>query len=301
MKPMLAATIKDISTLQFPLYASPKLDGIRGVVVDGVLKSRSLKPIPNAFVTKRFSLKKYNGYDGELILGSPTAKDVYRVTNGACARHIGTPDVEFYVFDNYLSPYGFGDRFSTIKNGEAIVVHEHTLVKNAVELLAFENDCLDFGYEGVILRAPQGAYKFGRSTLNEQGMMKLKRFTDSEAEIIEVYEEMENTNEKKTNELGRGARSTHKAGKVPKGRAGGLHLRESKMDFDCGTGLDDSDREFFWKHCHKDKPYTIPGSDHIYYPVDQPGILAKYKSFLIGIKDKPRHPVYLGGREKWDL
>lgn len=286
MRPMLAATIKDISTLQFPLYASPKLDGIRGVVVDGVLKSRSLKPIPNEFVTEMFSKKKYNGYDGELILGSPTAKDVYRVTNAACARHIGRPAVKFYVFDNYLSEYGFGDRFNDIEFGGPVVQHEHTLIQNAVELLAFENDCLDFGYEGVILRGPQGAYKFGRSTLREQGMMKLKRFMDSEAIILDIEEEMENTNAKKTNELGRTARSHAQAGMVPKGRAGTLCVRDlsSEVEFRVGTGLSDSDKYYFWVNRKK----LI-------------GKIIKYKSFKIGVKDKPRHPVYIGPREKFDL
>ncbi len=290
MKPMLAATVEDTTKLRYPLLASPKLDGIRGVIVDGKLRSRSLKPIPNGFVTTRFSRRSLDGLDGELILGSPVADDVYRQTNGACSRHEGQPDVKFYVFDLHCSALGFDKRLADVETlsheQPHIVVHEHTLVESAVDLLAFENDCLDFGYEGVILRALDGAYKYGRSTLKEQGMLKLKRFVDGEAEIIEVYEEMENTNVKTRNELGRGTRSSHLAGLVPKGRAGGFHVRDtvSGIEFSVGTGLNDVDRAYYWKARRK-----------------AVGKVIKYKSFKIGVKDKPRHPVYLGPREKWDL
>ena len=287
MKPMLAAKA-DLTKLVYPVYASPKLDGIRGVVIDGVLKSRSLKDIPNPFVSARFSKPEYSGLDGELILESPTAKDVYRVTNGACARHEGEPDVDFYIFDNFSRPaLAFKERVGLLKSaGVGIVLHEQKIIVDEKRLLRYEQDSLDIGYEGLILRSPDGAYKFGRSTVKEGGMLKLKRFEDGEAEIIEVYEEMENTNVKKTNELGRGARSHHSAGMVPKGRAGGLAVKDVKSGvlFSVGTGLNDEDRDYFWKH----RKEVV-------------GKLIKYKSFKIGVKTAPRHPVYLGGREKWDL
>lgn len=292
MKPMLAATIKDIADVKYPVYGSPKLDGIRGVVVDSVLHSRTLKAIPNPFVTERFSKQEFNGLDGELILGDPTAKDVYRQSNGACARHEGTPDVKFYVFDDFSYPdWTYEDRWikplqKACVTSPHVVYHEQTLINNGVELLQFEADCLDFGYEGVILRSPDGEYKFGRSTMKQQGMMKLKRFQDSEAEILEVLEEQENTNEKKTNELGRSKRSSHAAGKIGKDTAGGFRVRDIKsgIEFVVGSGLTDADGAFYWNNRSK----VIGG-------------IIKYKSFLIGVKDKPRHPVYLGPREAWDL
>ena len=45
-KPLLASPA-DLSTLRFPVLASPKLDGVRAIVKDGVVLSRSLKKIPN--------------------------------------------------------------------------------------------------------------------------------------------------------------------------------------------------------------------------------------------------------------
>lgn len=286
---MLAAAA-NLKSLAYPLYASPKLDGIRGVIVDGSLKSRSLKVIPNPYVSGRFSLTIYNGLDGELILGSPTAKDVYRVTNGACARETGSPDVKFYVFDNFGRPkITFDNRLAMLEDfrgDKHIVVMDQKMIEDEKELLAYEAECLEQGYEGLILRHPLGEYKFGRSTAKEQGMLKLKRMESSEAEILGVYEELHNGNEKVTNELGRGARSSHQAGKTGKGRAGGFELRDvvSGVEFRCGTGLNDEDRDFFWKN----KSKVV-------------GKVLTYKFFPVGVKTAPRHPVFVGLREAFDF
>ena len=185
MKPMLAATA-EVSDIKYPVYASPKLDGIRGVIIDGQLKSRSLKNIPNKFISARFSRKEYNGLDGELIFGSPTAKDVYRVTNSHCSRVEGTPDVKFYVFDKWDIDIPYEPRWCRWKGLEDYLDHDHIITLDTYkviceeDLLKYETECLEKGYEGLILRAPDGAYKFGRSTLREQGMMKLKRFLEGQ-------------------------------------------------------------------------------------------------------------------------
>lgn len=286
MKPLLAVQC-ELDQLKYPLYASPKLDGVRGVVIDGVLHSRSLKTFPNRFVQERFSRPEYSGLDGELILGSPTAKDVFRVTSGACQRHAGELDMKFYVFDRFDHSGGFGDRFRSIPGGLPNTVYvEQRLIHTEESLLEYEGQCLAEGYEGLILRDPNGPYKFGRSTLKEGIMLKLKRFTDSDAEILEVIEEMENTNEKKTNELGRSKRSSHAIGMIPKGTAGGFRVRDlvSGVVFDIGTGLTDEDSAFFWANRN-----------------EAVGKVLKYKSFEVGVKDKPRFPVFLGLREAWDL
>lgn len=70
-RPMLA-TDADLGKLRFPLLASAKLDGVRAVVRDGVVYSRSNKPIPNAYVQQKFS--RFEHFDGELIVGDPTSK-----------------------------------------------------------------------------------------------------------------------------------------------------------------------------------------------------------------------------------
>lgn len=131
---------------------------------------------------------------------------------------------------------------------------------------------------------PASPYKHGRSTAKEGYLMKLKRFIDSEAVVIGIEEEMFNGNEATTNELGRTKRSTAKAGLVPKGRMGKLHVRDFKsgVEFHIGTGFTDADKAWWWAE-------------------DRRGLMVKYKSFPVGVKDLPRHPVYLGIRDPGDL
>lgn len=295
MKPMLAATVDDLADVKYPVYASPKLDGVRALVKGGRLYSRTLKPVPNKYVNELFARSSFSGFDGELIYGSPTAKDVYRQTvsvTGSDDKAEGR-DVKFHVFDRWDVK---GPLTARLKNDldrvdwgqlDGLVRVEQRLVKSAEELLQFETECLDAGYEGLILRSPDGLYKFGRSTVKQQGMMKLKRFVDSEFLLLRVVEEMHNANAAKKNALGRTERSSHQAGLVPTGRAGALEVRDLKsgVEFSIGTGLNDEDRAWFWKH-----RAALEGK-----------FVGKYKSFLIGVKDKPRFPVYLGPREKWDL
>ena len=51
-KPMLSATCKDSSQLVYPVLVTPKLDGIRCLVKDTGVVSRTLKPIPNKYIRK---------------------------------------------------------------------------------------------------------------------------------------------------------------------------------------------------------------------------------------------------------
>jgi len=68
------------------------------------------------------------------------------------------------------------------------------VINSAEELDAFEAACLRDGFEGVMLRSPSGRYKFGRSTLKENLLLKLKRFEDAEAQIIGFEELSHNAN-----------------------------------------------------------------------------------------------------------
>ncbi len=288
MKPMLAAKTDGIG-LTYPLLASPKLDGVRALIINGVVMSRSFKPIPNAHVQALFGRPEYNGLDGELIVGSPTDKDVYRNTTSGVMSQAGEPDVYYHVFDKFDHSGGFHDRLRASQDiiGRLnpvipVVPVEHRFIACLQTLLSLEEQYLAAGYEGVMLRAQNGPYKHGRSTEREAWLLKLKRFEDSEAIILDTYELMHNANAATQNELGYTERSSHKAGMIGKGTLGGLSVRDaySGVEFDIGTGFDQATREALWKQ--RD---------------DLPGRMVKYKFFASGVKDKPRFPVYLGFRE----
>jgi DNA ligase 1 len=298
-RPMLAADITDeLDKLRFPVYATPKLDGVRALVFPDGVYSRSMKLIPNKHVQKLFGCPEFVGLDGELIVGAPTDKDVYRRTQSVVARHDDDTPVTFYVFDFPHADYLTGtyeQRLSALRRvtntcGVDVRVVPAVRCGTLEQLLNSEQLYLADGYEGLILRSPEGRYKNGRSTVKEQGMLKLKRFVDGEAEIIGIEEELHNGNEAKESALGLTERSSHKAGLVGKGRMGALIVRDLKtgVEFRIGTGFTAEDRVAFW-NAYKDGP-GFEGYAQL-----------KYKHFAHGAKDKPRHPTYVGMREGWDL
>lgn len=293
MKPMLAANA-ELKDIVYPIYASPKIDGVRAIVMEGTVFARSLKELPNKNLQTAFGIKELEGLDGEFVVGPATDPKVYLKTVSICnSKDKAIDDLTFHVFDFVDAP---GDSFEArskvvtlrcmLAKKVKVVPVPHVQLDNERQLREYEEFKLTEGYEGLILRSPAGTYKFGRSTVKEGGMLKLKRFVDGEAEILSVYEELENTNEAKTNALGRTERSSEKAGLKGKGTAGGLEVRdrETGVEFAIGTGFTAEQRKWFWTH----RKAVV-------------GRLVKYKHFDHGAKDKPRHPVYLGPREEWDL
>ena len=293
-KPTLAVAA-DLDKLVYPVFGSPKLDGIRCTIVEGKALSRTLKQIPNKHIYSQLSRTLFEGLDGELILGDPTSGTVYNETVSAVMRHSGEPIVTYYVFDLHNITGLFQERLTRLRNrvkhlsGQTsfdIQVLDQTLLGDRAELEAYESKCVDDGYEGIILRSPNAPYKHGRSTVSEGFLLKVKRFVDSEAEIIGFEEEMFNGNEAQTNELGRTKRSTAAAGLVGKGTLGAFLVRDvnTGVEFAIGTGLTASDRAAFWADRHL-----------------MLGKFRKYKYFPVGVKDKPRHPVDLGPRDPIDF
>jgi DNA ligase 1 len=291
MKPLLAATIKDVAQLKYPVVVSPKLDGVRAIVQDGVVLSRSLKPIPNAYVQQLF--KSYNHFDGELIVGLSNAPDVYRKTVSGVMSHDGEPDVVFCAFDYIAEPnVEFSQRFgrlaNMIKGAQDVRVQKvkHHRITTPEALLAIEADYLAQGYEGVVVRDPEGRYKYGRSTLNDGILGKLKRFEDAEAVITGFEELMQNNNAAQQNELGNTKRSSHKENLVGRNTLGALCVRNVRdgVEFKIGTGFTEQQRQEYWRN----------RSVHS-------GRIVVYKYFSVGVKEAPRHPVFKGFRDRRDL
>lgn len=288
-KPMLASPA-DLDAVRYPIFASPKLDGIRCSIVGGKALSRTLKEIPSRFIFDMLSTDRLEGLDGELIVGPPTSTTCYRDTVSGVMADNKTPDFTYYVFDLWNHSQNFYQRRLDLhvkvqRLGHArIALVEHAQLENRDELDAYESAMVAKGYEGIMLAHPHKTYKFGRATTKGGELLKVKRFEDSEAVVIGIEEEMFNGNEAETNELGRTKRSTAKAGLTGKGTMGALIVRDVKtgVEFNIGTGFTAADRLDFWAWV-REAPKAPP-------------LIVKYKSFPVGVKDKPRHPVYLGLR-----
>jgi DNA ligase 1 len=307
-KPALATTLKDpVKTLVFPVLVSPKLDGIRALVINGQLVSRSLKLIPNKLLQRLLGHHVLNGLDGELIVGDPKDSSCFRKTSSIVMSHDGNPkDVYFHVFDvvpKYANAYdGTSDRTQYVDRLAAIpgIVRESKKFKldkriigvpqfwadTFEQLNEFEAQFCNEGYEGLISRRVAAMYREDRCTPKEQSIVKFKRFKDSEATILNVLPLKHNTNEALADNLGNLKRSSHKAGKQDMPLMGALTVVDvhTGVEFEIGTGFNQIDRKWFWKHRNA---------------VD--GVILKYKYFPVGVKDKPRHPVYLGLRNTIDM
>lgn len=294
-RPMLAGRLEPpfiLSPNRFPLLVSRKLDGVRATIQDGKVLSRSLKPIPNKFVQSILGRSVLDGLDGELILGDPTASDAFRKTTSAVMSMTGTPEVMYHVFDYYdaLLPFQMrlelaGEIIAKFLDVHDAKVVEHVKVDGPSELLSYEKVWVEAGFEGMMIRSPEGLYKQGRSTVSEGGLLKLKRFMDGEAVVLGVEEQMHNANEATTNELGYMTHSSHKENMVPAGTLGALLVKdvETGIEFSIGTGFKEKECKEIWENRH-----VVTGK------------LCKYKYFPTGSKDKPRFPVWQGWRSLLD-
>lgn len=288
-KPMLAGKF-DPEKAVFPYDVTPKIDGIRFLIVNGTAVSRNFKPIPNKHIRSILSALP-EGVDGEIVSGKN-----FQETTSAVMTIEGTPEFNIYIFDyvnpNWLSILPYCQRMLDLLLALNLKTHEGadgllwpTRVNNMEELLEYENKVIEDGYEGVMLRDPNGTYKFGRSTTRENILLKLKRFVDDEGELIRIERKMSNQNPEEYDAFGNVKRSSSMDGMIPLDEAGALVVRlKSGQELSIGSGLDDTLRKEIWSN-----------------PGKYLGQMVKFKYFAHGIKDLPRHPVFLGFRHKNDL
>jgi len=318
-KPLLSPNNSPMDTpnffeeLRFPLLCSPKLDGIRCIVkpsiehtigvnlevesaTKGILrcKSRKFIDLPSKQVQELFS--SYEDLDGELIVGNETDYDVYNRTQS----HIMSEDkphdqLHFRIFDYadeswagapFVERFAFVNDYLGMIKDHRVTTVEHTLCRDLEELLYYETTQLELGYEGIMMRNPQGVYKHNRATWKEGIIYKLKRFSDDEGTVVDFVEQMTNTNEKIRDELGNAKRSESKDGLVPANTLGKLTVSTDKwgiLEIPCGK-LTHPERKEIWSNRDQYK-----------------GAILKFRYFDHGIKDKPRLPRFVGWRSPMDL
>lgn len=299
LRPMLACktpTEEEFRKLNYPMILSPKVDGVRAINYRGCLRSRSMKLIPNEFVQNVFGQDWLDGLDGELVVGNPWDKNLMQNTMNVMSFN-NVPAVSFYIFDDF-SEYNKGyanrlinakERISACHREGITTIHAlpHHVVLSYDDVLHWEAYYLELGYEGVMLRSLDGPYKQGRSTLREQYLIKVKRFTDSEAVVIGFKPLMRNHNEQFRDERGYAKRATVSSNKTADAQLGAFIVRclETGEEFNVGSGYTEAQRVQYWE----DRQRYI-------------GQILKYKSFKVtGVLDKPRFPIFLGFRSPEDM
>lgn len=284
-RPMLAATLPTGVYPPFgdedePVGVTPKVDGIRALVLGGRLVSRSLKPIPNLAIRSLLEAVLPEGADGEIMAGGGPSAGGSMPTFQQCTSMVmsvskvpprGT--VKFFMFDyvrdDMDKPYARRmEDMAALRLPSFVVRLTPQIVADRAELDAFESACLAGGYEGVMLRRMFGRYKPGRSTLREGLLCKMKRFVDAEATVIGA-EELTRESEPDTRS----------------GLLGALVVRMAGVVFRIGTGFSAADRAELWLRRHE-------------MVRDQQ--LVSFKYMPVGVKVAPRFPVFRGLRHADD-
>lgn len=304
IRPMLAAKFKDeepenrIPKMRFPVLCSPKIDGIRWMKpANDVVRSRSWAPLPNKRFQSLLSSDLFDWLDGEVVVGhDPTIPGIFNKSQSCIMTADDTQDFSLWVFDywgNAVEPFSRRlvrakeaiDYIQTIGCRVTVNFVEHKLAHNAEEVFKYEQEALEAGFEGLMFRDPTVSYKHGRSTLKEQGLVALKRFTDAEARIIGFEALERNTNPQEQNAFGLAKRSSRRAGKVEDNLLGRLLVTaEPWGEFAIGSGFDVETREDIWAR-------------QDYYQ----GKLVTFKYQAHGTLEKPRMPIFKGFRSEIDL
>ncbi len=203
-EPMLAHTFEKLSAKQIlsltndTVYSQPKLDGIRAIAmhVDGgvSLLSRNGKQLhPNDDIihdiTQFLTRYPFIVLDGELYSNDANFNTIVGLVRGT-----GGGGLKYHVydmFDNDRPHLTFGERHNILTQladvlnprSFSIVSTECVKFSDINTLDALEEQYIGNGYEGQMIRLDK-PYTHGRSW----SLIKRKRFTDDEFEIVQVLE-----------------------------------------------------------------------------------------------------------------
>lgn len=291
-QPMLAKDY-DESSLEFPCWLSPKIDGYRCLTLNEIANTRSGKPFRNKFVQSIIGHAALEELDGELVVGERSSPDVFN-RSSAVMKTDGEPDFTFIVFDYFGNPdMEFESRAALAEAkvkefGNARVAFlPQILVHSLEEFDAAEAHFLSLGYEGMMKRKPKSPYKHGRSTVKEGYLLKVKRFAHEEGVVVSGEELMHNDNEAYINEVGKTKRSDAKDGLRPSSMLGAYIVHNPKyaknFKVSCGS-MSHAERKLALQMLAGDLGRTI-----------------RYKFLPHGTKDVPRHGLYAGFRDESDL
>lgn len=219
--PMLAQTVKSkiissskVLVIKYPCHVQPKLDGHRCIanLDDGVkLRSRNnieykgFATLKNELLRSVFmNIQKNGSYgsdlylDGELMVqGVPFEELSSQVRRSANHEDVDLPDIEFHIFDCYDTKHpdtSFEERSEflmslkkNIPENKNIKFVPTAVSENQDEIMKYYSQYMAGGYEGIMIRVSNSAYKPGK---RPACLKKYKEFHDSEFEIVGYKEAM---------------------------------------------------------------------------------------------------------------
>lgn len=195
--------LRPVTPLQYPLWADAKLDGLRCVAMiygDGTVEMRSRNgQLYEDFPTIEAALKTLVGVQAVLdceVLGA----DWNETQSVAFSSKHKKDDsnLRLHVFDavsidewrarvssvRYADRLAWVHRLVEVANSSKIVTVPGRIVSSEAEMLAFFVECLNAGYEGIMLKNLDAAYRWDRST----AVQKCKPVSTHEGKIAGFFE-----------------------------------------------------------------------------------------------------------------
>lgn len=209
--PMLVSKQKNIkidSDNQY--YLQPKLDGIRAIsYLDGnniIMYSRKGKDIAlqehiKEELAELFKIDPNVYIDGELYLHGRPLQVISGLARKRLKKGITKPEfmLEYHVFDLFNPkhenlPYKIRhdflhDLFNSINvNLRYIKLVPSVLIKSEKEMREVYNNYIRSGYEGIILRKPEGKYTYSTANYHSRDIIKVKKQESEEFRIVDFTE-----------------------------------------------------------------------------------------------------------------
>ena len=177
----------------YPLYHQPKLDGLRATLDGGRFYSRTRKPfrdIPHLRQQLASLNLENEPLDGELYCHE--LKDDFEQIVSAIKRgstdHPLLSKIEYHVYDVNLPGWSYTERYGWLLAripilGSQIKLVPAGILKTPEEVDMWHDHYVDQGYEGLMLRTPEGKY-LSDSVRRSGDLLKVKLFSDDEFKIV---------------------------------------------------------------------------------------------------------------------
>lgn len=286
--------LRAMRELRYPVYVTTKLDGIRAhqlrVNDKPKLMSYAIKPIRNKEIAEAANELLFVGADMELY--NPTLNFQQVTSRVSSIVHEDSSSIQFHLLDWILPDVGYMQRIDRVNRWldnrtgwtHRVKIQQPIYAQTPEILFHLFLESEIKMQEGICFRLGDGRYKSGRSSVDEQLLVKLCRWVREEVKVIGFEEQYENGNTLVTRVNGLSERSSSGAQLYGKNTLGAFYVEDKKgRNYKVGTGvgLGDKLRKLIWDNRER----------YLYKE-----ITIKYKPH--GEKDVPRQPIFCGFREK---
>lgn len=188
-KPMLAHVFADrVSTIKWPVFVQPKLDGFRMLMDGENAWTRGGKDHVRECVQHLMWDTDDVIVDGELLLPGNVPLQVTASAAKKYQRGV-SEKLQYWVYDVVEPALPFHERRilleDVVRNCAPPNVHLVPTIaaQNEDEVMVLHSTLVAHGYEGSIIRAPNSLYEIG---FRSYGLLKLKDFKDAEFRVVGV-------------------------------------------------------------------------------------------------------------------